>query len=80
MLAAGAVTVAARGRDQELVLFYAAAVFVAFHAGLVSMCRFSWQQRRFGSLAINLAGAAAVSFTLAINVARKEPIISIALG
>ena len=36
---------------QELVLFYAAAVFVAFHAGLVSMCRFSWQQRRFGSSA-----------------------------
>ena len=78
MLAAGAVTLAARGRDQELVLFYAAAVFVAFHAGLVSMCRFSWQQRRFGSLAINLTGAAAVSFTLAINVARGEPIISIA--
>ncbi len=77
MLAAGAVTLAARGRDQELVLFYAAAVFVAFHAGLVSMCRFSWQQRRFGSLAINLTGAAAVSFTLAINVARGEPIISI---
>jgi hypothetical protein len=78
MLAAGAVTLAARGRDQELVLFYAAAVFVAFHAGLVSMCRFSWQQRRFGSLAINLTGAAAVSFTLAINLARGEPIISIA--
>jgi hypothetical protein len=78
MLAAGAVTLAARGRDQELVLFYAAAVFVAFHAGLVSMCRFSWQQRRFGSLAINLTGAAAVSFTLAINLARGQPIISIA--
>jgi hypothetical protein len=80
MLAAGAVTLAARGRDQELVLFYAAAVFVAFHAGLISMCRFSWQQRRFGSLAINLTGAAAVSFTLAINLARGEPIISIAVA
>jgi hypothetical protein len=77
MLAAGAVTLAARGRDQELVLFYAAAVFVAFHAGLVSMCRFSWQQRRFGSLAVNLTGTAAVSFTLAVNVVRGEPIISI---
>ena len=78
MVAAGAVTLAAGGRDQELVLFYAAAVFVAFHAGLISMCRFSWQERRFGSLAINLVGAAAVSFTLAINVARGEPIVSIA--
>ena len=77
MLAAGAIILAARGRDQELVLFYAAAVFVAFHAGLVSMCRFSWQQRQFGSLAINLTGTAAVSFTLAINVARGEPIISV---
>lgn len=78
MLTAGAVIVAARGRDQELVLFYAAAVFVAFHAGLVAMCRFSWQERRFGFLAINLAGAGAVSFTLVINVARGEPVLSIA--
>jgi hypothetical protein len=78
MLAAGTVTVAARGRDQELVLFYAAAVFVAFHAGLVAMCRFTWRERRFSSLAINLAGAGAVSFTLAINVSRGEPVISIA--
>ncbi|MGZ8801261.1 MAG: amino acid permease [Mycobacterium sp.] len=78
MLVAGVVTLAARGRDQELVLFYAAAVFVAFHAGLVSMCRFSWQQRRFGSLAINLTGTAAVSFTLVINTTRGEPIVSIA--
>ena len=74
MIAAGAVTLAARGRDQELVLFYAAAVFVAFHAGLVSMCRFSWQQRRFGSLAINLAGAAAVSFTFAIMSREESPL------
>jgi hypothetical protein len=80
MLAAGAVTLAARGRDQELVLFYAAAVFVAFHAGLVSMCRFSWQERRFGSLAINVMGAGAVSFTLAVNVSRGEPIVSIAVA
>ena len=78
MLAAGAVIVAARGQDQELVLFYAAAVFVAFLAGLVAMCRFTWQQMRIGSLTINLMGAAAVSFTLAINLARGEPVISIA--
>lgn len=77
MLAAAAVTAAAGGRDQELVLFYAAAVFVAFLAGLIAMSRFSWQDRRFGFLLINLTGATAVAFTLAINLARGEPIISI---
>jgi hypothetical protein len=36
MLAAAAVT-AAGGRDQKLVPFYAAALFVAFLAGLIAM-------------------------------------------
>lgn len=78
MVAAGTATVAAGGRDQELVLFYAAAVFVAFFAGLVAMSRFSWQDRRTGPLVINLTGATAVGFTLVINLARGEPIISMA--
>jgi hypothetical protein len=63
--------------DQELVLYYAAAVFVAFIAGLVAMSRFAWIERRFGSLVINLGGAVAVSFTLVINLIRGEPIIAI---
>jgi hypothetical protein len=54
------------------------AVFVAFLAGLVSMSRFSWAERRLGSLAVNLSGAAAVGFTLIINLFRGEPIIAIA--
>lgn len=78
MAAACVVTAAAGGRDQELVLFYAAAVFVAFLAGLAAMSRFSWRERRFGSLIVNLTGAAAVAFTLAINLFRGNPIIAIA--
>lgn len=78
MAAAAVVTAAAGGRDQALVLFYAAAVFVAFLAGLISMSRFSWRERRIGSLIINLTGAAAVAFTLAINLIRGNPIIAIA--
>lgn len=78
MVAAGLVTAAAGGHDQKLVLFYAAAVFVAFLAGLISMARFSWAGRRLGSLAVNLSGAAAVGFTLVINLFRGEPIIAIA--
>ncbi len=77
LLAAGAVTAAAGGRDQELVLFYAASVFVSFLAGLVAMSRFSWQDRRIGFLAINLVGAVAVGFTLVVNLTRGDPIISI---
>jgi hypothetical protein len=77
MLAAGAVTAAAGGRDQELVLFYAASVFVSFLAGLVAMSRFSWRERRFGFLSVNLVGAAAVGFTLVVNLTRGDPIVSI---
>jgi hypothetical protein len=39
--AAALVTAPAGARDQELVLFYAASVFVSFFAGLVAMARFS---------------------------------------
>jgi hypothetical protein len=78
MVASGAVTAAAGGHDQQLVLFYAAAVFVSFFAGLVSMSRFSWQDRRIGFLIINVCGTAAVGFTLVVNLKRGDPVISIA--
>ncbi|WP_345408205.1 APC family permease [Amycolatopsis samaneae] len=78
LAAAALVTAAAGGRDQELVLFYAASVFVSFLAGLVAMARFSWRDRRMGFLAINVVGALAVGFTLAVNLTRGDPIISIA--
>ncbi|GLY42767.1 hypothetical protein Amsp01_087900 [Amycolatopsis sp. NBRC 101858] len=78
MAAAALVTAAAGGRDQELVLFYAASVFVSFFAGLVAMARFSWRDRRFGFLVINCAGAVAVAFTLAVNLTRGDPVVSIA--
>jgi amino acid transporter len=77
-VASAAVTAAAGGRDQELVLFYAASVFVSFLAGLVAMSRFSLRERRAGLLVVNLFGALAVSFTLAVNLTRGDPIISIA--
>ena len=77
LLASGAVTAAAGGRDQELVLFYAASVFVSFLAGLIAMSRFSLRERRTGFLIVNLVGALAVGFTLAVNLTRGDPIISI---
>jgi len=77
-LIAAAIIVAAGGQEQELVLVYAVAVFVSFLAGLLAMARFS---RRRGSrllTATNLLGAAAVAFTLAVNLARGYPLIAIA--
>jgi hypothetical protein len=72
------VLVAASGHEQELVLFYAVAVFVSFLAGLAAMARFSLRDHRMALAVINIAGAAAVAFTLAVNLGRGYPLISIA--
>jgi hypothetical protein len=72
------VLLAAGGHEQELVLVYAVAVFVSFLAGLSAMARFSLREGRIGLAAINLAGAVAVAFTLAVNLARGYPILSLA--
>jgi hypothetical protein len=72
-----AIIVAAGGHEQELVLVYAVAVFVSFLAGLLAMARFS---RRRGSrwlMATNLLGAAAVAFTLMVNLTRGYPLLAI---
>ncbi len=78
LIISGAVITVAGGQDQRLVLFYAVSVFLSFLAGLVAMARFSARARRPGALVINLIGAAAVAFTLAVNLARGEPIASLA--
>ena len=73
-----AVILAASGKEQELVLVYAVAVFVSFFAGLVAMARFSHRQGKRALLAINLIAAAVVAFTIVLNLARGYPLISIA--
>jgi hypothetical protein len=76
-IASAAVTVGAGARDQELVLFYAVSVFLSFLAGLVAMAVFSHRDQKTPALAVNLIAAAGVGFTLAINVTRGNPIISL---
>jgi hypothetical protein len=71
------VVVAAGGRDQELVLFYAVAVFVSFLSGLLAMARFSRREGLLVNAAVNLFGAAVVAFTIAVNVRRGYPIASL---
>ncbi|WP_344269874.1 hypothetical protein [Actinomadura napierensis] len=77
LLISAAATVAAGGRDQRLVLFYAASVFVSFIAGLTAMTRFSLRDRRWALLVVNVVGALAVAFTLLVNLTRGDPIVSI---
>jgi hypothetical protein len=72
-----AVLLAAGGLEQELVLFYAVAVFVSFLAGLAAIARFSRREGKVLLAAINVLGAAAVAFTLAVNLARGYPLLSL---
>jgi hypothetical protein len=76
--ASGAVVVAAGGREQELVLFYAVAVFLSFLTGLLAMARFSLREGRRALLAVNSLAVVAVSFTLAVNLGRGYPLASLA--
>lgn len=73
-----AVLVAAGGHEQELVLVYAVAVFVSFLAGLAAMARMSIRDGRRVLAAINILGAVAVGFTLAVNLSRGYPLLSLA--
>lgn len=72
-----ALVAAAGGHDQELVLFYAVAVFVSFLFGLLAMAIGSWRQQRPLMLAGNGLGALCVAVTLAVDLARLYPIASI---
>jgi hypothetical protein len=72
------ILVAAGGHEQELVLFYAVAVFVSFLAGLAAIARFSRRDGRRALAAVNIVGALAVAFTLVVNLARGYPLLSLA--
>lgn len=73
-----AVVVAAGGRDQELVLYYAVAVFVSFLLGLLAMARFSWREGNVRHVIVNAFGAIVVLFTIAVNLRRGYPVASLA--
>jgi hypothetical protein len=78
LLVAAVIVVGARGSEQELVLFYAVAVFLAFLFGLLSMHRFARAEGRWRLRVLTLVGLAAVIVTLAVNLGRLYPIASLA--
>ncbi len=71
------IVVAAGSREQRLVLFYAVAVFVAFLCGLLAMATFFHGEGKPLLLATSALGALAVTVTLAVNLARGYPIVSL---
>ncbi|GAA0672171.1 amino acid permease [Kitasatospora atroaurantiaca] len=77
LAAAAVIIVAAAGQEQELVLFYAVSVFVSFLVGLLAMTRFARTERKPLLAAVNAIAAAAVAFTLLVNLLRGWPILSL---
>ena len=71
------IVVGAGSREQRLVLFYAVAVFVAFLCGLLAMATFFRGEGRRLLFATSVLGALAVALTLAVNLARGYPIVSL---
>lgn len=76
LLAAG-ILVAAGGREQRLVGFYAVSVFASFLAATIACARLSWRARRRGALALNATGAVLVAFVLAVNATRTDGIVAL---
>jgi hypothetical protein len=76
---AGALVVlAAEAREQRLVLFYAVAVFVSFLVGLLAMTSFARHEGKTALACVNALAAAAVAFTLAVDLLRGWPLLSLA--
>ncbi|MGW2818599.1 amino acid permease [Streptomyces sp. NPDC001415] len=78
LAAAALIIIAAAGKEQELVLFYAVAVFVSFLVGLIAMARFARTEKKQTLAWVNGLAAAAVAFTLAVNLLRGWPMLSLA--
>lgn len=77
-----AVVSAGRAREQQLILFYAVAVFLSFFVGLLSMARFNRAESQPVRFTFNVIAASVVGFTLLVNLGRGYPVISLvaALG
>ncbi len=68
----------AGGRDQELVHFYAVAVFASFLGALAGCARLSHRDGRRGELVVNAIGILLVGFVLALNLSRIDGAIALA--
>ena len=65
------------GRDQEIVQFYAVAVFAGFLGATVACARLSLRDGRRLMFAANAAGVLVIAFVLALNLRRLDPLLSL---
>jgi hypothetical protein len=72
-----AMILAAGGREQELVHFYAVSVFASFLAATLGCAKLSYGDGRPGAMALNLCGAALVALVLALNLTRIDSAIAL---
>ena len=77
VLVAAAILVAAGGREQRLVPFYAVAVFASFLAATVGCARLSYRERRWGPLTLNVFGSILIGAVLAVNATRIDGAIAL---
>jgi hypothetical protein len=77
VLVAAAILIAAGGREQRLVPFYAVAVFASFLAATLACARLSYRDRRWGPLAMNLLGSLLVGTVLALNAGRLTGVVAL---
>jgi len=75
LIASAGLIVAAGGKDQEIVRYYAVSVFAGFLGATLGCARLSHRDREWPQLIVNLIGIAVVIFILALNVARPAGVI-----
>jgi hypothetical protein len=72
-----AMIVAAGGREQALVQFYAVSVFASFLAATLACARLSHRDGKHGAMVVNLLGAALVALVLGLNLTRLDSAIAL---
>ena len=75
--AAAALVIAAGGKEQTLVHFYAVSVFASFLAATVGCARLSHRDGRRAAAGMNILGAALVALVLALNLTRLDSVIAL---
>jgi hypothetical protein len=77
LAAAAALIALAGGDEQEIVHFYAVAVFASFLGAVIGAARLSLRDGNRRAAAVNVVGVALVAFVLAINLTRIDAVVSL---
>ncbi|MBX7432644.1 amino acid permease, partial [Mycobacterium sp. Y57] len=77
VLVAAGMLVAAGGREQRLVGFYAVAVFASFLAATLACARLSYRDGRRVALVLNVVAAVLVAIMLGVNATRLDGLVAL---